>query len=51
MLEITLTTKQAKWLDSRGGRTIADVEADEKGLFVPMSNGNGQKMKVYLPIK
>jgi hypothetical protein len=37
------------WLESRGGRTLADINKDEKGEYVFMGNGRGGKMKVYIP--
>ena len=38
------------WLDSRGGRTMADVEKDELGEFVWMGSGKfGKYLKVYIP--
>lgn len=41
---------EALWLNSRGGRTQADVLVDEDGRkFVEMSVGNGMSEKVYIP--
>lgn len=42
------------WLDTRGGRTIEDVdtdERDERGEYVMMGDGNGRHKRVYLPAK
>ena len=36
------------WLDSRGGRTEADVLEDEQGEYVLMG-AYGKKVKVYIP--
>lgn len=44
-----LSEKQIRWLDSRGGRNINDVQEDEEGLFVYMGSGNGPDVKVYIP--
>lgn len=38
-----LTKKQFIWLDSRGGRTINDVNRDKSGTYVLMSDGVGGK--------
>lgn len=45
-----LFKKREKWLESRGGRTEQDVEADELGDYVKMRDGANRKWyKVYLP--
>lgn len=49
MSDINLTRKQTKWLDSRGGRNISDVELDEKGPFILMGSGDGKDIKIHLP--
>lgn len=51
MADISLTSKQKGWLDTKGGRDITDVKLDKNGMYIPMSNGNGQMIKLYLPKK
>lgn len=48
--KIHLNMFQIEWLDSRGGRTLHDVDRDEKGLFVLMTDGAGD-IPVYIPSK
>jgi hypothetical protein len=51
MSQKTILTKEA-WLDSRGGRTLEDVQQDNLGEFVYMVGRNLHKrvkQKVYLP--
>ena len=50
------TPKQIKiktitqWLEVRGGRTVEDLEINEKrGFFVFMGNGFGKMKKVFVP--
>jgi hypothetical protein len=41
-----------KWLDSKGGLTIEDVEKDKYGYYVFIINQlNGNVRKTYLPSK
>ena len=42
---IPVSFKERVWLDSRGGRTMEDVEYDEQGKYV--FDGNMKKM--YIP--
>jgi len=50
-VSIQVSIKQAKWLDSHGGRNSGDVLINEKGvLYVLMGNGHNQWKKVFLPI-
>lgn len=39
---------QTKWLDSRGGRTWADVHYDNEGGYVWMTSPSGP-VKEYIP--
>lgn len=49
--KIKLIDELANWLDQRGGRTMSDVEYDEKGnMFVVMWSGIHKTwVKYYLP--
>lgn len=46
---LEITREQADWLDSRAGRSVYDVQKDDKGLFTLMTDGYGD-VKVYLPV-
>jgi hypothetical protein len=44
-----LTSKQMKWLNSRGGRNHNDVSKDRIGLYIFMSDPHSRDIKIYLP--
>ncbi len=41
--------KQTVWLLNHGDRTVNDLLGDKNGLYVPMTNDDGEEVKVYLP--
>ncbi len=46
-----VTEGQLSWLNRYGGRTVKDVEEDEKGLFfVYMKKSEGGYERVYIPV-
>lgn len=49
MQRYELSRNQVEWLKTHGGRDASDVEKDENGLFVCMSDGNWGEQRVYLP--
>ena len=51
---MNITYLQKKWLDEHGGRSINDVQRNNRGLYVLMWNGgrgknNGGYEKIYIP--
>lgn len=40
---------KAMWLNSRGGRSMRDVEKDQFGEYVLMAVSGGGAEKVYIP--
>lgn len=46
--KIKLNIIQIQWLDDHGGRNANDVELDEIGPYVWMSDGYGGDLKVYI---
>ena len=53
----TCANPKEQWLDSMGGRTLADVLKDDRGEYVLMATGthgkykSEAKQKVYIPKK
>lgn len=47
---IKINPKEAMWLDTHGGRNQYDVEEDEKGKYVWMTDGYGD-IRVYILAK